>query len=265
MSSTHGLVIGVASAHEVVMRVRLRVVGSAEGLLTEVLYVSGDGEAVTTTLGDVDEVRLLQGLPVRPARSHRGSTHYSGWFWSATQGAHLVFESRLEHDRLLMADFDPDVQVLATQPLWLQGSDRGVRRRHVPDVLVETRSGVVLADVKPAEFVKQPEVAAVLMWTARLCAMRGWRYEVWSEPDPAVLANLRLLSAARRTTPDAGSIATLATVHPDGCTIGEATRAVAALSITPARLTVLWLLWAGRWTADLTRPLSDATVLSVGA
>lgn len=94
--------------------------------MTEVLYVSSDGEAVTTTLGDVDELRLLQGLPVRPTRSHRGSTHYSGCFWSATQGAHVVFESRLEHDRLLLADFDPDVQVLATQPLWLQGLDRGV-------------------------------------------------------------------------------------------------------------------------------------------
>jgi len=233
--------------------------------LTEVSYVTGDGVTVTTTLGDVDEERLLHGSPVRTTRSYRGSTHYSGWFWSVTQGAHLVFESRLEHDRLLMADFDPDVQVLATQPLWLQGSDRGVRRRHVPDVLMGTQSGLVFTDVKPAKFVQRPEVAAVLSWTACLCALRGWRYEVWSEPDPAILANLRLLSAARRTPPEDGLIATLDAVDPDGHTIGEVTRALAGLSITPARLTVLWLLWAGRWTADLTQPLSDETVLSVGA
>ena len=42
--------------------------------MTEVLYVSRDGEAVTTTLGDVDEVRLLQGLPVRPTRSQGAVT-----------------------------------------------------------------------------------------------------------------------------------------------------------------------------------------------
>ncbi|HET9966639.1 MAG TPA: hypothetical protein VFQ68_00300, partial [Streptosporangiaceae bacterium] len=39
----------------------------------------------------------------------QGQAHYSGWYWSATTGGHVVYESRLELARLLMADFDPQV------------------------------------------------------------------------------------------------------------------------------------------------------------
>jgi transposase InsO family protein len=125
----------------------------------EVRYVRGDGELIVTTLGEVDAESVARGRPVRRASSHAGQRHYSGLFWSATTGGHVVDESRLELDRLLLADFDPDVEWLATQPMWLSGADGAKTRRHVPDLLTRLRGGgYLVTDVKPAEFAARPEV-----------------------------------------------------------------------------------------------------------
>ncbi|MGD3112117.1 hypothetical protein [Streptomyces sp. YGL11-2] len=42
--------------------------------------------------------------------------HYSGDYASATTGGQVVYESRLELARLLLADFDPSVSDVYAQP-----------------------------------------------------------------------------------------------------------------------------------------------------
>ena len=61
----------------------------------------------------------------------RGQRHLPGWYWSATTGGHLVYESRLELARLLLADFDPEVVGIAAQPFLVQDADR---RSHLIEV-----------------------------------------------------------------------------------------------------------------------------------
>ena len=90
----------------------------------------------------------------------------------------MVYESRLELDRLWLADFDTDVTGIATQPYWLRGRDRGVSRRHVPDLMLKTVSGEFVVAVKPVEFQSLPGVGEVFDWTSRAWAARGWRYWV---------------------------------------------------------------------------------------
>ena len=166
---------------------------------TEVRYVDGDGEVVTTSLRQLDLERAATALPVRRLKSHARQHHYSGRFWSATTGGHVPYESRLELDRLWLADFEPGVRWIAAQPMWFIGSDEGVTRRHAPDLLLADKHGsVTVVDVKPAQFVKQPQVQAVFRWTARLCRAKGIRYEVWSGAEPVVLANIRAFAVARR-------------------------------------------------------------------
>ena len=145
------------------------------GLLgVEVRYVRADADSVVTSLGSVDVESVVRGLPVRRVRSHAGQRHYSGLYWSSTTGAHVGYESRLELDRLVLADFDFDVEWMAAQPMWLGGCDGSTRRRHVPDLLLRLRGGrYVLVDVKPAEFAARPEVAAVFAWTGRLRGVEG--------------------------------------------------------------------------------------------
>ncbi len=150
---------------------------SLAGLLdVEVRYVLSEGGSVVTALRDVDLDRVVRGLPVRRIVAHAGQRHYLGLFWSATTGGHVPYESRLELDRLWLADFDPQVGAIAAQPLWLRGQDGPVMRRHAPDLLVaHDGGGFTVVDVKPARLVSRPEVAAVFAWTSRLCAARGWR------------------------------------------------------------------------------------------
>jgi hypothetical protein len=46
-------------------------------------------------------------VPWRQVRSRHGQAHYSGSYASATTGSFILYESRLELSRLLVADFDP--------------------------------------------------------------------------------------------------------------------------------------------------------------
>ena len=94
-------------------------------MATEVRYLSAQDGAVLTTLGALDIERVAAGLPVRRVRGHAGDRHYCGWFWSATNCGHVSYESRLELDRLWLADFDPEVRRIAAQPMWLCGRDGG--------------------------------------------------------------------------------------------------------------------------------------------
>ena len=87
---------------------------------------------------------------MRKIPSYAGQQHYPCLFWSAPTGGDVEYESRLELDRLWLADLDPQVAWLAVQPLWLSGRDGAVLRRHVPDLLFHQREGsLVLVDVKP--------------------------------------------------------------------------------------------------------------------
>lgn len=76
------------------------------------------------------------------------------------------YESLLERDRLWLADFDPAVSWVSSQPFWVSGRDGSVLRRHVPDFLLQTTTGFVVVDVKPAELVNDPHIAAVMAHVA---------------------------------------------------------------------------------------------------
>jgi hypothetical protein len=67
----------------------------------------------------LDRLRLQdfdEALPWRVFRSRRGQAHLSGSYWAATTGGHVVYESRLELARLLLADFDRAVSSIRAQP-----------------------------------------------------------------------------------------------------------------------------------------------------
>lgn len=65
----------------------------------------------------------------------QGQKHLPGFHWSATMGAHVGYESRLELSCLLMEDFDPSVRWIMSQPFQLS-APRG------------PKAGVPLVDAK---------------------------------------------------------------------------------------------------------------------
>ncbi|UPK66551.1 TnsA-like heteromeric transposase endonuclease subunit (plasmid) [Rhodococcus pyridinivorans] len=203
---------------------------------------------------------MIRGLPVRKVRSHPDRRHYAGMFWSATNRGHVLYESRLELDRLWLADYAPEVVGIAAQPMWLCGPDGKHLRRHVPDLLLERADGgFTVVDVKPADFARRDAVAQVFAWTEGLCATRGWSYEVWTGADPVVLANLRVLGGARRSEwIDPAVMTTLGSIAVSGRTINDLT---AAVNMSGARIAVMAKLWSGVWSVDLTVPLSGQSVV----
>ncbi|MEV0087534.1 hypothetical protein [Saccharopolyspora sp. NPDC050642] len=71
-----------------------------------VRYRRCGGEGVDTTLDRVVVDDVVHGCPVREFRWYKGRRHYSGWYYSSTVDGLVVYESRLELARILLADFD---------------------------------------------------------------------------------------------------------------------------------------------------------------
>ncbi|MDF3292445.1 TnsA-like heteromeric transposase endonuclease subunit [Streptomyces silvisoli] len=238
--------------------------GGARAGGVRVRYRCSGGAFAEVPLNRLDVSEVVDGLPVREFRSYRGRRHYSGWFWSASMGRLVVYESRLELARLLLADFDRSVVAFAAQPFQLVGEDGGRVRRHVPDVLLMHADGsVTVVDVKASSRLEDPLVVAQFAWTGRLCAERGWRFEVWSGVDPRYLENVRFLAGyRRRSLIDEGLVPAVLECVGDQQTIGGIERVLAGAHAAPlVRPVVLHLLWSGRLVADLSSPLGTATAV----
>lgn len=200
----------------------------------------------------------------RQFRWHHGQAHYSGLYWSATTGGHVAYESRLELARLLLADFDPGIHWIVSQPFLVEADVDGATRRHVPDfALVDSDGALTIVNVKPASRLGDPKVVATLVWAGQAFASRGWAHEVWSGSPEALLANVRFLAGYRRRDRFESTLidAVLAALA-DGGSVDEAEARCAGIGppeiVRPA---LLHLLWSGALRVDLTEVLSGRTLL----
>jgi hypothetical protein len=212
-------------------------------------------------LAELTAAVVLSAVPWRSVRAHRGQRHLPGWYWSATTGGHVLYESRLELARLLLADFDPGVLGIAAQPFLVTDADR----RHVPDFLLQRADGsVLIVNVKPGERLEDERIADGLAWAGRVFGERGWEHEVWSGADAQLLANVRFLAGYRRAplfepAIEAAAVLSAASV----LTIAEAEAALSAAGVSDPRPVVLHLLWSGRLRADPRLPLTSDSELEV--
>lgn len=217
------------------------------------------------SLGDVRLRMFDTAVPWRVFRWYRKQRHFSGSYWSATMDAPVGYESRLEYANLLLADFDPRVEWILSQPFLIEGLDRGTPRKHIPDYLItHTDGSVCVVDVKPAEKLQLPKVRDSLSWSRRVFEAHGWEYRVQSEPDRVLLANVQFLAGYRRRFQfvDAEIAAVIDELRTP-MTFGEAARAAAPIAGDPraARSLVLHLLWTRQLRTDLTHLLNTTTLL----
>lgn len=239
--------------------------GTAAALADPVVSLRmADGSEVHRPLRDVRARQVVAAVPWRGTRSTRGQAHYPGHYWSATTSSHVIYESRLELARLLIADFDPAVVAISAQPFWLRAQAGGRMRRHVPDFfLMRAGQSAQLVNVKPAAQLADREVAAALDWPGRLAREHGWDYEIWSGADPVYLANLRFLAGYRRPwlVPAGVTDAVLAAFRPGDTFAALAGRAGLDHHPGTARAAVLRLLWEQRLITGLHRHLDGDAVL----
>ena len=52
-----------------------------------------DGIVSERPLGQVMAGQIVSAVPWRMTRSARGQAHYPGYYWSATTGGHVIYES----------------------------------------------------------------------------------------------------------------------------------------------------------------------------
>lgn len=132
---------------------------------------------------------------VRVPESWKHKQNYEGFYWAATIGRHVWFESLYERAAVMRLDRDRRVLAMSAQPMiirWGVGT-----RSHAPDYFVRYRDGLgVVVDVKPAKRIDERD-AETFRWTAALCEGLGWGYQVVCDISTTEERNLRFLSGYR--------------------------------------------------------------------
>lgn len=203
--------------------------------------------------------------PWRTFRWYRNQRHYSGTYWSSTNQGHVIYESRLELARLLLADFDPTVTWIVAQPFLLKSVVNRRQRSHIPDFLLITNGVPAVLDVKPPWQLEKPKVKFTLDWTRQLVDPRGWRYEVWSAPDAVELQNVRFLAGNRNPRLfDPALLDELREMQLEGSTLGEAFDTAASRPPALVRAAVLHMIWNSELAVNLSTNLTRSTILEKG-
>ncbi|VBA45360.1 TnsA-like heteromeric transposase endonuclease subunit [Mycobacterium attenuatum] len=208
---------------------------------------------------------LSTAMPWRTFRWRDGQRHYSGTYWSATNRDHVIYESRLELARLLLADYDTAVLNVIAQPFLLRARVNRRMRRHIPDFLLFTDSVPTVVDVKPRHRLAVDKVRFTLDWTRALVETLGWRYEVWSGSPDVLVHNVRFLAGFRN--PDRFDPQLVKEIHHQSISdtnLGQVLDRDLGEPPWRVRAAVLHLVWCQALEVDISAPLSKASPLVKG-
>lgn len=213
------------------------------------------------TVRGVLGARLEDGRPAREFRWTKGQRHNPGWWWSATSGAHVGYESWLERDVVMMLDFDPEVVGIVSQPFWLVWHDGRRLRRHCPDYFARRSDGTaIVVDVRADDRI-EPKDAEGFTAMEVACAQAGWRFRRVGEPGAVVTANVRWLSRYRhpRCLGAAGVGESLLAAFEQPRVLWEGATAVGdRMAVLPV---LFHLLWHGDLATDLTTRLGPSALV----
>ncbi|WP_434597888.1 TnsA-like heteromeric transposase endonuclease subunit [Streptomyces sp. A5-4] len=212
------------------------------GTYVEPSYVDAVRMRRRRPLLDCVTARLEDTPPVRPFRWSRGERHFAGWYWAATTGQHVGFESWLERDRLVLMDWDPEVVGIASQPFWLHWHDGKRERRHAPDYFVRRADGsAVVIDVGADERI-EPKDAETFEVTRIGCAQAGWGFARVGTPGAVLVGNVRWLSRYRHPRCLHGTAANrlLEVFATPGPLLAKADAVGDRLATLPALFHLLW-------------------------
>lgn len=243
-------------------------IGAASGaavLRFSLEYLTASGDWRCDALAACCVERFEDARPVRPFHFEKGLSSFAGWWYFATTGTHVGFESWLERDHLMLMDFDPTVRAVSSQPFWLRWYDeRGKVRRHVPDFFVRRDDGAgVVVDVRPDDRIPDRD-AEVFAVTGSACEVAGWQYRRVGDPGPVLTANVRWLSRYRHGRCLVPEIAdALLEVFAEARGLFDGATAVGErLRVLPV---LFHLMWHGLLVANLTGgPLGASTILRTG-
>ncbi|ETZ32887.1 TnsA-like heteromeric transposase endonuclease subunit [Mycobacterium intracellulare] len=230
-------------------------------------YKMSSGSEIVVDWSALDADAVARGRPWRTFPWYLGQRNYSGLYWCATERAHVGYESRLELSRLMVADFDPAVKRIASQPFWLNAVVDGRPLRRVPDYLLCTDTVPVVVDVTRPVNLTNPAKARMFDMTRRVVEARGWRYELATEQPRVEFTNIRFLSGYRRPgqfRPEVLEAVRQAARNANDATIGGITAAVGYPK--PIALSALFhLLWCHEFLVDISQRIEPTTVVEAAS
>jgi hypothetical protein len=227
----------------------------------EVEYAEPGGREVRAGLDRLLRADPGSFLPARSFPSYKGQRNYPGWFWSATMGRLVGFESWVERGHLVALDFAPEVTAIASQPFWLcWRSPDGKAARHAPDFYARLAGGgALVVDSRPRDVAGDDDRRAFAV-TRQACEMLGWTYAVCGEMDSVTAANHRWIAGYRH--PRCGHPATEARLLRAFGSGLAPTEGAEAAGDPIATLPVLFhLMWRRELMADLSLVLSHRTIV----
>ncbi len=210
----------------------------------------------------LDEEVVRASRPWRRVRHFRGQKHLPGWYWSERIGRRLMYESRLEMARLMVADFNPRLVDIREQVFHLTMTlDDGSVVRHIPDFFISIEGEPPrLVNVKPPGWEEDGRMRETFEALGALCAQKGWWYETWTGQDRIYLENLRWLTGYRRRVvipaTDEEISSTLGLVT-EPTRVGDLERRARVLGIVQPRPVLMHAIWMSLLNADLTVALSS--------
>lgn len=221
------------------------------------------GQEVSVPQPELLALDLRELRPIRRFAAYQGQKRNPGLFWSVTKAGFVGYESRLEAQHLLAADFDPGVSWIVEQPFRVHFGGEGLPASHVPDFLLLGDGEVPeVLNVATPRRAAMPDIASRLAAMSRVCSELGWRHRVAiGGLAPARLLNLQFLAAARLEPPMTRELApSLQAACVGGVRWDEAERRTGEVSAI-ARPILAHLIWHRQLVAELDRPISSHTIL----
>lgn len=213
-----------------------------------------DGAVAGGRVSDLGDVLAGGRQPWRHFTWRTGQRHRPGLQFLVSTGRHHGFES-LEEQRFLLALDFCGVTDVVSQPFRLRAETTAGWREHIPDFLAVTGDGVLLADIRPRDLIRDDD--RVLFAAAAEAALAaGWDYAVICGWRPRVIATLDALSSQRRVMADPLRLVPqlLAAAGAGPLSFDDLAGATSCPAV--ARAHALHLIWHRRLGIDLAAPLT---------
>lgn len=217
-------------------------------------------------------------MPVRKIPKNYISV--TGSFSSKKNGRSLGYESPLEHDLMVLLEFDDEVLGFEEQPVRIHfTTNKKAKKSYVPDILIHYRpqtSGEspasVLGEVKNKQALikNKAKFAPKFKAAEEYAKEHGWEWRIFTEKEIRIplLDNIKFLREFHKVEPDPASLneviaymqsvrgaVTIESLLKHLCPTDDRT-----LSMAPA----IWhLLATKRIVANLKKPLAPTTKLSL--
>lgn len=220
-----------------------------------------EGALPETALATPDLLRreLYMAAAIREPVRYPRQKNIQGRYFFRSSGQHVWHESQLESSVMRWLDMRSDIIAVTSQPFLIDFPDG---TSHTPDLLaLHADHRQVLYDVKPKKFI--PDYLEQFGRTRALCEHIGFGYEVHHELPRQVDINLHWVSGFKHPGYHPGDEAERRLHDALGLplTVRAAASALCPRDLPRGRAGLLHLAWVGAVTLDLSRTISDRTLI----